>query len=250
MKELMFFDANAVIGDTLMGPKPGAAELLRQMDRYGVEKALVRHGNLATTGAINANREMTGWISGAPPERLYGVWCILPDQCEEIPSGKELFQAMRKNRIAALTLMPDEHRYLANRLTIGRIMDEAAERKIPILLHAMQNKWQAMYNFMQEFPKVTAIISAGHKWGSDRNLRPLLENYENLHAELAGYWVPEGIYDLAQKYGADRLLYGSGFPTYAHGSSMLQIKHSALKADEVAKIAGLNMAKLLEESEI
>ena len=129
MKELMFFDANAVIGDTLMGPKPGAAELLRQMDRYGVEKALVRHGNLATTGAINANREMTGWISGAPPERLYGVWCILPDQCEEIPSGKELFQAMRKNRIAALTLMPDEHRYLANQLTIGKIMDEAAERK-------------------------------------------------------------------------------------------------------------------------
>lgn len=249
MKDLMFFDANAVVGNTHLGPKPGVVELIAEMDRNGVDKALVRHGNMGIDGAVVANRELSIMLSEAA-DRLYGVWGILPEQCDELPAGQAFFDAMRENNIKALTLMPDDHRYQACRLTIGKIMDEAAERKIPVLLHGLKGSWKAIYDFMKEFPDIYAIVGAGHKWGSDRNIRPLLENYRNLSVELAGYWVPEGVRDLAEKYGAERILYGSGFPAYGHGSPMLQIKQSGLNSSDIAKIAGLNLAKLVEEAQI
>ena len=250
MKDLMFFDANAVVGNTLKGVKPGCAELLKEMDRNGVDKVLVRHGNMAAAGVLITNREISSMLKDAASDRLYGVWGILPSQCNELPAGKEFFEAMKFNNIKALTLMPDEHRFVACRLTIGKLMDEAAERKIPVLLHGFKLNWKAIYDFMKEFPHIYSIVSAGHKWGSDRNIRPLLENYENLCVELAGYWVPEGVRDLAEIYGADRILYGSGFPTYGHGSGMLQLKQSGLNESDIAKIAGLNMAQLIEGAEI
>ena len=43
MKELMFFDANCQVGDTVTRILPGIPELLKDMDRYGVDRALVRH---------------------------------------------------------------------------------------------------------------------------------------------------------------------------------------------------------------
>lgn len=249
MKELMFFDANACIGDNLMGPRPGAEELLKEMDRYGVEKALVRHNNIDASGAVNTNRDIAKFLTEVSGDRLYGVWSILPEQCDELPAGEELFKAMKQNRIKALAVN-DSHRFVMSRLTIGRIMDEATERKVPVLLHGIQSAWKNVYDFMKEFPKAYIIAGAGQKWGTDRNIRPLLENYENFFIELAGYWVPEGIFDLAQKYGSERILYGSGFPRYAHGSGMAQIKHSTLTQQEIANIAGLNMAKLMEETQI
>ena len=249
MKELMFFDANARVGDTMMGPRPGVKKLLEEMDRYGVEKALVRHGNVDTLGAFGANRDLGIWLTETVQDRLYGVWNILPEQCDELPLGEELFKAMKRNQMKALAVN-DAHRFVMCRMSIGKIMDAAAERKIPVLLHGIQSAWKNVYDFVKEFPGNRVIINSGQKWGSDRNLRPLLENCENLYVELAGYWVPEGIRDLAELYTSKRIMYGSGFPVYAHGSAMAQIKHSGLTDQQIADIAGLNMVKLMEESEI
>ena len=84
------------------------------------------------------------------------------------------------------------------------------------------------------------------KWGIDRQIRPLLENYENFYFALKGYWVPEGIRDLAGLYGAGRLLFASGFPLYNMGNQMFQLKHSGLSDGEIAMIAGGNLEKILK----
>ena len=249
MKDLMFFDCNVQIGNTFKGAGAGVQELLAEIDRTGVDYALVRHANLATAGCAATNTELAEMLKSDTSNRLYGVWSILPEQCDELPAGDALFEAMRQNRIKALTLDPENHRFVACRLSIGKIMDAAAERKIPVLLNNIK-PWKAIYDFMQEFPRIYAIVNAGFKWGSDRNIRPLLENYPNLYAELGGYWVPEGVRDLAEKYGSTRILYGSMFPAGQLGCGMLQIKHSGLDARAVADIAGLNLKKLLEDAVI
>ena len=108
-----------------------------------------------------------------------------------------------------------------------------------------------LYNFMKEFPRLTCIyVENCGKWGSDRNIRPLLENYAGFHFETAGYWVPGGIADLAEEYGAERIIYGSNFPKFNHGNGMLQLKHSGLSADKVALIAGKNLENLLKGAQL
>ena len=44
------------------------------------------------------------------------------------------FASMPENRAAAITLDPFNHRFVPCRLTVGKYLDEAAKRKVPVLL--------------------------------------------------------------------------------------------------------------------
>ena len=164
------------------------------------------------------------------------------------------FDDMRENNIRALIFFPGAHRYVPSPLTIGRIMGEAAERKIPIFLDEYTgngNTWNELYNFLEKFPNNTFIFRAATgKWGHDRQVRPLLEHYPNFYFGLGGYWVPEGICELAKLYGAERLLFSSNYPKYSMGTQMLQLKHSRLSDDEIALIAGKNLDRLLKGAQL
>ncbi len=251
MTEPVFFDANCRVGDTTNALWPDVTELLGEMDLYGVTAALVRHGNLDEGSALFTNAELARMLKEDRTGRLTGVWCILPEQCGELPPLDEFFACMADNRIGALTLQPFAHRWVPCRLTIGKLMDAAAERRIPILLNAFAQKWNELYAFLGEFPdNICIYVERCGKWGTDRCIRPLLEHYKHFYFETAGYWVPEGIRDLAERYGAGRILYGSNFPQFNQGSSMLQLKHSGLDAESVARIAGGNLERLIKGAQL
>lgn len=252
MKDLFFFDADCKLGSSpVKGIGPGVPELIQHMDYSGVDMALIQHANIAMQGAVVANREIAKMVKMEENNRLKGVWAILPTQCPEIPMGEQLFREMKENNIAALSLFPFEHRFVPCRLTIGRIMDAARERNVPILTGAFSNKWKELYDFIAEFPQNIFIhCDTIGKWGNDRNIRPLLENYPNFYYGMTGYMVPGGVKDLAETYGSDRILYSSGFPTYQEGCGMLQLKYSGLPMQDVEKIAGKNLQNLLKGAQL
>ena len=252
MKELFFFDADCQVGSGPgIGIKPGVKELLTDMDRFGIDRSLVRHGNSALLGAEAANRELAEMLAADASGRLVGVWCILPDQCPELPQGDSFFTSMKRANIRALTLLPKDHLFVPCREAVGRIMDAARERKIPVLFKTEGNDWRNVYDFLREFPRNRVIVyERWGKWGRDRQLRPLLENYENVVFSIGGYQVPEGIRDLVDIYGAERILYGSGYPLYNQGCGMLQLKQSGLNDEAVAKVAGKNLEKMLAEVQL
>lgn len=250
MKDIFFFDSNVRVGFDNRHRGAPVQELLDEMDLYGIDRALVRSMSTKCSGAVIGNQLVTDVIAADTTGRLDGVWCILPSQCDDMPCPDDFFDSMKKNNIRAITLEPFDHRYVPCRLTLGKILDAATERKIPVLLHAFQGMWSELYQFMKEFPELTCIVNAGHKWGTDRNIRPLLENFANCSIELGGYWIPEGIADLAKLYGANRLLYGSNFPGYNQGSSVFQLKHSTLDGDSIALIAGKNLENLLKGADL
>ena len=130
-------------------------------------------------------------------------------------------------------------------------MDAAAERRIPVLFEAAHNDWSKIYDFVAEFPRNRIVIHEyWGKWGHDRQLRPLLENCENVFYSIGGYQVPDGIRDLVELYGAERILYGSGYPRYNHGTGMLQLKQGGMTDEAVAKVAGKNLETMLAEVQL
>ena len=256
MDELIFRDVNCAVGlSPLDGTEPGVKELLAEMDYYGVAEALVKHNNFDFLGALQCNIELAEMLEEFDPDkRLSCVWGILPEQCGELPEPDEFFRQMAAARSKALMLSPDAHRYIACRRTIGKLMDAAAERNIPVFLDKLNYNaqgmagWQKIYDFMEIFPEnIFILCDFPGKWGNDRLVRPLLEGFPKFYFCTSGYWNVRGLGEYAQKYGADRLLYGSGFPFYNHGSQMPQIKFSGLSDAENAMIAGGNMKKLMDE---
>ncbi len=252
MDDLFFFDADCKIGS---GPNtgigPDAKALLDEMDDYGVDCALVRHINAPMLGAIESNKVLADMLREDESGRLYGVWSILPSQCRELPEPDVFFRQMKENRIVALILYPTDHRFVPCRLTLGKIMDAALERKVPVLVNAFSGQWRELYNFVADFPEnILVLCDTYGKWGYDRQVRPMLENYPNFFYGMTGYWVPEGICDLANTYGANRFLYSSGYPGYIQGSGMLQLKYSGLNKEDIVKIAGGNLSRMLKEVEL
>jgi len=240
-----WFDCCAEFGVPGIPPGPFAAtpaELLDEMDFCGVPEALVSHVAMRDESPQAGNRLVSEATQNQP--RLHPVWAIVPLHTGELGTPTAWFDAMRADRVKAVTAYPDRHRYLLNGLTFGPLFEEMSARKIPLILAP---DWRGITSLLAEFPRLTVIVTKHSNWGEDRYFRPLLERYQRFHIDTSNYDLDGGVADAVARYGPDRLLYGSGFPTLQMGGSLLTVAQAGISDDAKAAIAGGNLRRLLSE---
>jgi hypothetical protein len=242
-----FFDCNCFIGlPTNKIPKPvrTAVELLAEMDRSGIRKALVWHVAQRDASIELGNRLLAEAI--APHrDRLAGVWSILPTSTRELPPPAAFFRAMPQHNIRALRAFPGPHNYLLRKETVGGYLQKACATGTPLLACGID--YPTLYNLMADFPKLTCILCNVGVWGPDRWFRPLVEKYPNFYVEISSYILADGIADFVKTYGAERLLFGTDFPQMDHGGMMLALKHAPIAEADRALIASGNMERILSQ---
>ena len=253
--KINFFDANVCFGKPIKEtykPAGSAGELLSKLNSAGIEKALVWYVGQYEHSPVEGNRILSEMISPYP--ELFGTWAILPPQTKELPPQKEFFARMKKEKIFALRAFPDSHRFLLNGVTFGKFLEEIVERHIPILLsmgspgkESAGISWQAVYDFLEEFPDTTLVLCDLGSWGSDRYFRPLIEKYPNFYLETS-FLLQSGIIEtFVRDYGAKRLLFGSGFPYRDFGGPMLQLLHADISDKDKIAIAGGNLSRIISK---
>lgn len=99
---------------------------------------------------------------------------------------------------------------------------------------------------MKAFPKLTVILTHSHIWPNDRYLRPFVAEYPNVYLDLAYCITDGGIESFVEEYGAERLLYGSGFPYCYFGGNMLMIKHADISESDKLAISSGNLTRIIE----
>jgi hypothetical protein len=243
MDKIAFFDASAGFGVALVPPMKyaeTAQDLLREMDRCGVDEALVWHVAMKDDSPVIGNRLLSEAIKGKP--RLHGTWALLPFQTGELGTPQQFLAAMRKNNIRALRAWPSEHRYILNSVTFGEFFEMMVEQSIPILLDP---DWGLITSVLRDCPKLT-VIAVGHgNWGMDRYFRPLIEKYPNFYLDTSRYELDMGIADLCRKYGPDRLLFATNYPATVMGAPMLTLLHSDIPPEAKQAIASGNLKRML-----
>ncbi len=255
MEDLTFFDVNCQIGTPMCGCLEFASkteDLIKELDFAGISKAVVSHVNTPSGGAVLGNHFVNRALREDTEQRLIGCWCILPECLNEnIPSGENLCREMKEKRIGMLEICPVSHRWVPHRITIGKLFDMLAEHKILIKTSVQEmGSWNEFYNLVERFPRNRFLITNTNLWGCDRYIRPLFETTDKVFMELSEYWVAEGIANLVERYGADHLLYGSGYPSWTHVSQMMNIKHAKISESDRRKIASGNLERLLEEAQL
>ena len=253
--ELEFFDCNLNYGPQTATENlkccADIEELAGHMKRAGIAGGLVLK---TIKEAVLANNSIAEDIKNINEpfinkEMFKGVWQLLPSCTGEIPAPHDLPQIMKQNNIGALTINPKAHRYLPRKTVIGDYLAVARERKIPVLLNTSRGlTLEQADDIMQDFPDLTVILNYADTWPSDRFLRPLLDAYPNLCLDMAYMMTDCGLKDLLKRYAAERILFGSGFPTSYMGAHMLVIKHAEITEEDKIKIAGGNLKKLLREA--
>ena len=244
------YDVNLFIGcPSVKGtstPISSAFELLRELDEHSIKKALVWHIAQHDVSPVIGNELLSKAV--AESERLLGCWTILPPQTGEV-INESFFLDMKKNRIFALRVFPRSHNFLLNYTVFGDFLNEISNRKIPLLLSLERGiQWQDIYNLLKDFPRLTCILCDIGIWGVDRYTWPLLESYPNLYLETSLLSLEAGgIEAVVKKFGAERLLFGSGFPERYFEASILQLLHSEISESDKEKIASQNLERLIEE---
>jgi uncharacterized protein len=244
---MTYFDCNAFFGlpaQRPLAPVATAEALLEEMDRAGVARALVWHIAQHDVAPLTGNHLLAQAI--APHSRLYGCWTVLPNQAREFPAPAPLFEQMRANRIVALRVFPDSHRYLLNAVSMGELLEPMAARYIPLFLSVRRGiSWRGVYDILAEFPTLTTVVCDHGCWGEDRMFRPLLERYPNVAVDTAQYLLDGGIEALVADYGPERLLFGSGFPESYFGGMMMALRHAGISPEAKEAVAHGNVERLI-----
>ncbi len=245
-----FFDCNVMIGKPTcasagLTPEATVSQLLRDMDRAGIERALVWHIAQHDQYPVTGNEMLAAAIAGQ--SRLAGCWTLLPNQAGELGNLDEWFHRAVQSGVRALRAFPAPNRYLLRSEVIGDIVEHMRQRRMPLLLSPARGApWPDIYSFLAEFSELTVIVYDVGVWGPDRYLRPLVERYPNVHFEISQYLVDGGIEAFVADYGPRQMLFGSGYPAAYMGAMLLALARAGISESDRQAIAGGNMRRLLE----
>ncbi len=240
-----FFDVDAAFGIGLIPPMKYAAmadELLDEMDFCGISQALVYDAAMRDDTPQVGNELLISRIRDRP--RLHGTWAILPHQTGEVPPPEQFVAQMKQHNIKALRAFPQSHSYLLNGVTFGPLLEMMVAAGVPLLL---DEDWEMTTNLLKEFPRLTLITILRSNHGQDRYFRPLLEKYPNFLLSTTRYECDGAIRELAQQYGAHRLVFGTGYPAVPMGGAMLSLLHCGLPEEDIEAIASGNLKRILAE---
>jgi len=248
---MKFFDCNACFGTFMHRPirfAETARKLLREMDFYGITEALVYHARQCDDSPVVGNDLLLNSIDGF--DRLHGSFAILPLQTGELGSLESILENMRVKDIRAFRAFPAEHKYLMTRTALAPLYDLMVEKNIPLFISVNEScggisGWYLIEKILSDAPDLTLVVTEHGCWGHDRFFRPLIEKYEKLYLDISRYELDGGISDFCGKYGAERLLFGTGFPRWNPGGPILTLAQTDITTKEREMIASGNLERIL-----
>ena len=242
---MKLFDCYATFGRPTVPPPEyalNAPDLIAEMDYCGISEALVYHIAMKEMTPLVGNPLLMDQVKDEP--RLHPTWAILPEQTGEQPPPDQFIRLMKDNHVRALYAFPEEHGYYLNGTTFGGLLEEMIEHHIPLL---MRVDYALFGSILKEFPKLT-LIGVGHgPHGQERFFRPLMEAYANFYIDTSAFLLEGGIEDHCGKYGAERLLFSTGYPRNCIGGPVLRILTAEISNSDKDLVAHGNLERVLKE---
>jgi amidohydrolase family protein len=250
IKNLDLFDANCMLG-RIFAPKPGfplsVEELLAVMDDFQIAEALVYHALSKEHHPAVGNRLLMDQIASC--DRLHAIWVIMPSHTGEFPPEEQLVEQMLAQDVRAVRVFPhpDRHNFLLTRWAAGRLLESLQRRRVPLFIDEEEIDFHAVHELCGGYPELPLVLTnVGYR--SDRFLYPLWEEFPNLHIELSSYCGHGGIEALTERFGAEKLLFGTRLPYFTPGSAIGMLSYANISQADRRLIAGDNLRNLLKRA--
>jgi len=253
---MKYFDGCCQIGP--INEKDPAApwsvdDVLHWMDRCGIAAALVFHTLSIDGNAVLSRERLKAEIARAPG-RLFPVWPILPPDAGDFQPD-QLLRAMAAEGVRAVKLLPKTHRFPLRPELLEPVLRPLEDRGVLTLLDfgELPSGLDAAYDLLDAllagFPRLPVLLGRT-PWTAQRLVTALMARRENLHIELSNYQINRGIERYAERFGPERLLFGTGLPAMSAGAARCYIDYARIPAQAKAMIAAGNLRRLLGGVEI
>ena len=237
------FDANVRVGDLKDEPSPcrDRDQLLAEMDRHGVERALVYHAQAESLSPIDGNRYLEDWF-GDDRRRLVPQWIIMPTD-ESLGQIQELHG---QGRVQAVRLFQPSLSELPFRPWVyDAMLSWLNEANVPLWISLPDANIDHVVTTLQAYPDLVSVLVGAH-YVHTLWVRPVLNALPNAYLELSRYESIGELEALRDDFGAQRLVYGSWYWRLAMGPMLFYLHHASFDERELALICAGNLERILQ----
>jgi len=153
---------------------------------------------------------------------------------------------MKREDVTSVRLLPRTYNYLLMPFSIGELINTLSLHKVPIFIELSEVLWNELYQLCLTYPDARFVLcELGYR--CMRQLVPFLSRFNNIFIETSNFVSHNGIKQICQKFGAERLVFGSGMPNCSSAAAVSLIRYSDITSEEKEKIAYKNLEFLLGE---
>lgn len=235
------FDANVRVGDLHYQPSPcrNREQLLAEMDRHGVDRALIYHAQTEEVSPLDGNGFLEEWLDES---RLFPQWSVTPT-----PDSLAQIQGLHEQgRVHSVRLHNARRVGLPFRpWACGTLLTWLSENRIPLWIPLPDADADEVAMTLSEFPELVTVLVGAH-YSHALWVRPLMTTLPNAYLELSRIEPLGEMEALCGEYGAERFVYGSWYDRLAMGSMLFYLHHTDISESELELICAGNLHRILQ----
>jgi predicted TIM-barrel fold metal-dependent hydrolase len=242
-----FYDCSASMGRGATPPINSistAAALIAEMDRFGIEKALVHHVLSRDLSPSTGNLLLMEAIQAFP--RLLPVWGVLPEFFDSPARAAEFEQRLAASGVRAVRLFPFHHNLRLGACALSPLLERLAAIGTVLFVARDEIDWNGLATLLGVAALQVVLVNPGYR--NDRHLFPLLERYPNLHIEASTYVGHRMVEEFVGRFGSARLVLGTQIPAFDPGAILAVLAYADLRQADRMNICRENLRRLLGEA--
>lgn len=246
----MIIDFHSHLRNSIFGYGQTPLQLIKDMDKYGIDKAVICPVKPLNYHFAPENNYISR-VAEQFPQRFIGFCRVDPRQKGK--AVKEVVRCAEKLNLKGLFLHPWEETFQINDEIVFPVIEAAQNYKFPVIISGghlrVSRAWQ-IAELVRRFPKVNFIITSGGQINiSGSNLAEaevMIRENPNVTMETSGIYREDFIEEIVEKYGKERVVFGSNSPEYHLGLEVKRAQWAHLSKDKIEAICWSNAAGILK----
>jgi len=256
-----FFDINCWISYEVFENNPleeTPEDFFSMLSKNNIKKAVLTN-TLSLTYDWNTGNNALLKIKGlAENENIFFGFILCPEVYHQFKFSHYLKSAY-ENKVRLFRVFPKSQLFCLNDYYMQKIFKEMSDANFPLMIDLKElditgNKYFAINDLrtlLGENKNLPVILETSLKQCMfNRFYFPLMEEFENLYLEVSGMLLMDQIEHYIEKFGSQRLIFGSNYPNFVLALNTSRIEFIRAGDTEKSNIAFNNLSGLFEKISI
>ncbi|WP_162907026.1 amidohydrolase family protein [Allorhizocola rhizosphaerae] len=238
-------DAHRLLGPVPTDDVPSAtvAGLLAELDRLAIDTAYVTHSYALFGDPAEANDALFAAVAGV--QRLRPVPVVIPAiGGAAVPSTVGDLDTLPARGVAMVRLAPSRHRFDLTGPVAARWLDRLATLGLAVAVDLEDTTPAALRTVASAHPSLPLLVLGGG-FRRLRELGELLDVAPSVRLETGSLNTSGAVEWIAARWGAHRLVFGTGAPLLDDAGPRFQLDQLNLSASDRARIASGSLAAMV-----
>lgn len=253
-----FFDINCWISHESIKKnlkEENTEDLFSLLLKNNIKKAIFTNTLSLTYDWDKGNNDLLGFKELGQNKNIFFGFVLTPDAYHQFVFSDYMKNAY-KNNVRIFRIFPKSQLFYLNDYYMQKIFKEMAGAGFPLMLDLKElditgNKYFAIDDLrvlLSENKKLPVILETSLKQCMFNRFHfPLMEEFENLYLEVSGMLLMDQIEHYVEKFGSERLIFGSNFPNTTPEVNTTRIESADIDKGSKENIARKNISRLLDK---